>query len=205
MSTSLNSLKIIGIADDISTRWLQELQAPHRHYHTLAHISHIIQQASALADDHTEVQDHLREIYAAAWLHDIRYDATRNDNEEISAEIAKEDLKDTDVDIALVVDIIIDTKRHEGGKPVLNLFSDLDMSIIGSKIASYDHYMRAIRREYAHVPLLDYAKARAKVLRGFDARQIFKTPYFEKLEKPAHRNLVREITLLENDPAAVEG
>jgi predicted metal-dependent HD superfamily phosphohydrolase len=194
---SQKSLKVIGVSKEISDRWITELMAPHRHYHTLAHIAHIIQEYDTLGMTQ-------REIYAAAWLHDIRYDATRKDNEEVSAEIAKEDLQGTSVDIPLVVDIILDTKYHQGGAPILDLFSDLDMSILGSRQITYDHYMVAIRREYAHVPLTDYAAGRAKVLRGFDDSVIFKTDHFASREKDAHRNLQREIELLENSPHLIE-
>jgi predicted metal-dependent HD superfamily phosphohydrolase len=197
MSISLKSLKAIGVATEISDRWIAELQAEHRHYHTLSHISHIIQEYDALG---------LRqpEMYAAAWLHDIRYDPQRGDNEEVSAEIAREDLRGTSLDIPLVVDIIIDTKHHAGGSPLRDLFNDLDLLIFGTMTATYDHYMRAIRREYAFVPLDVYATKRAEILRGFDAKQVFRTNHFSGREKTAHRNLQREIELLERDPNLIE-
>jgi predicted metal-dependent HD superfamily phosphohydrolase len=204
MSISKRSLKVIGVSDEIAARWVAELQESHRHYHALAHISHIINEATTLAIDHRDVEAMLPTLYAAAWTHDIRYDATRNDNEEVSAEIAKEDLKGTEIDIPLVVDIIIDTKKHEGGTPIRDLFSDLDLLILGSNTSSYNFYMHAIRREFAHVPLEAYTKGRAAVMRSFDERRIFKTDYFAHYEKPAHRNLQREIELLEREPNLFE-
>jgi predicted metal-dependent HD superfamily phosphohydrolase len=189
MSISQRSLKVIGVSDEVAARWLAELQAPHRHYHTLTHISHIINEVTTLAIDHPEVEAMLPVIYAAAWTHDIRYDATRNDNEEVSAEIAKVDLAGTQVDIDLVVDIILDTKKHEGGTPIRDLFSDLDLLIFAANRTCYDFYVGAIRREFAHVPLEDYLKGRAAVLRHFNEKTIYRTDYFAKCEKGAHRNL----------------
>lgn len=193
MSISQKSLKVIGVATDISEGWITELQAPHRHYHTLSHVAHIIQAYDGLGESDPA-------LYAAAWLHDIKYDATRGDNEEVSAEIAREHLRGTAIDIPLVVDIIIDSKHHRGGSPIKDLFCDLDLLILGTEWPHYEHYMRAIRKEYAHVPLDDYTKGRANILERFDEKQIFKTEYYRDREKTAHRNLQREIELLRSQP-----
>ena len=197
MVISQQSIRIIGVSDEIAQRWIDELQAPHRHYHTLAHISHILSHYAEIGGDDPA-------ILAAAWLHDIRYDATRGDNEEVSAEIATHDLLGTKVDIPLVVDIILDTKLHAGGTPERDLFSDLDLLILGSKRITYMDYARAIRREYSFVPLDVYATKRAEVMRAFNEKQIFRTDHFKSLEKDAHRNLQMEIELLERDPNLIE-
>lgn len=197
MSPSMKSLRAIGVSSVISDRWISELQAPHRHYHTLGHIAHIL-------SCYEEIGGSDPAIIAAAWLHDIRYDATRGDNEEVSAEIAREDLRGTNMDIPLVVDIILDTKHHQGATPMTALFNDLDLIIIGARPSRYEEYMRNIRREYAFVPLDVYAAKRAEILEGFNEKQVFKTELFAIYEKAAHRNLQMEIELLRRNPDLIE-
>lgn len=185
----------IGVSQDIGERWMAELSQPHRHYHTAAHVQHILYR-------YWELKLNDPNIYAAAWLHDIRYDAQRTDNEEISAEIAKEDLKGTTIDIPLVVDIILDTKHHRGGTPTLDLFSDLDLAVFGDY--GYDDYMLNIRKEYSFVPLDIYAEKRALVLEKFDSQQIYRTEHFRSREQLAHINLKREISILRTCPEAID-
>src|SRR5829696_2723515 len=61
--------------------------APGRHYHNLAHIDDCL---GALARvDSLSATD--REILSEAiWWHDVVYDATRSDNEELSARLAEQ-------------------------------------------------------------------------------------------------------------------
>lgn len=187
----------IGVSQEIGERWMAELSRPHRHYHTVAHIYHIVNTYNRLGMSDPN-------IYAAAWLHDIRYDAQRTDNEEVSAEIAKEDLKGTAIDIPLVVDIILDTKHHGGGSPTLDLFSDLDLAIFSGYGEQYDSYMLNIRKEYSFVPLDIYAEKRALVLEKFDSQQIYRTEHFRSREQLAHINLKREISILRTCPEAID-
>lgn len=188
---------VLGIAPATAEGWVRELTAPHRHYHTIEHVRHIEAAYRGLGGADPAIR-------AAAWLHDIRYDARRADNEEVSADIARVDLAGSTVDVDRVVEIILDTKHHVGGDPGLDLFGDLDLGILGSERARYDWYMRAIRREYAFVPLALYAPARADILRRFDDRRIFKTAAFAAREAPAHANLRYEIEMLTRNPDHVE-
>ena len=60
--------------------------APGRHYHNLAHIEDCL-AALARVDDLSAAE---REILTQAiWWHDVVYDATRTDNEELSARLAE--------------------------------------------------------------------------------------------------------------------
>ena len=180
------SLDIVGVDPTIRAAWLAELRAPHRHYHTLDHIAAIVRLYGG----------DVPEIHAAAWLHDIRYDAARHDNEELSAQIAAVDLAGTSIDIAEVQRIIIDTKHHAGGDPTLDLFCDLDLAILSAERDAYAAYAEAIRREYAFVPEAAWRAGRAAVLRTFDTRRIYKTARFASREAQAHDNLRWEIGAL---------
>ena len=60
--------------------------APGRHYHNLAHIEDCL-DALARVENLSAVE---REILSEAiWWHDVVYDATRSDNEELSAQLGR--------------------------------------------------------------------------------------------------------------------
>lgn len=185
--TPAESLAIVAVDPAVSNRWIAELRAPHRHYHTLDHIAAMIRLYAGPS----------REIHAAIWLHDIVYDARAGDNEEASADVATRDLSGSGVDVGEVRRIILDTKRHGGGDATLDLFCDLDLSVLGAQPGVYAAYAEAIRREYAHVPEADWRAGRARVLRGFDTRRIYRTTRFAYREDAAHENLRREIARLQ--------
>lgn len=94
--------------------------------------------------------------------------------------------------------MIIATKRHEAADYETNLFTDADLSILGSDNDTYHQYLRNIRREYSMYPGLIYNAGRKKVVLhflGMDA--IFKTKEFsERLEAQARKNLKAELSRL---------
>ena len=61
----------------------------------------------------------------------------------------------------------------------LQLFFDLDLSILGSSEAAYARYTSATRHEYIHYPLEQYLRGRLAVLQSFTQREtLFFTPTF---------------------------
>ena len=81
--------------------------APGRHYHNLTHIEDCL-GALARVDNLSAAE---REILVEAiWWHDVVYDATRADNEELSAQLAEQHVR---ADIAREVGRLIRlTKTH---------------------------------------------------------------------------------------------
>ena len=67
------------LREELLRRWGE----PHRHYHDRRHLSEVL---AALPDDAP------RAVRLAAWYHDAVYDPTRDDNEEASARLAREQL-----------------------------------------------------------------------------------------------------------------
>jgi predicted metal-dependent HD superfamily phosphohydrolase len=64
--------------------------APGHHYHNLAHIEDCL--AALARVDNLSVAE--REILSEAiWWHDVVYDATRTDNEELSAQLAEQHVR----------------------------------------------------------------------------------------------------------------
>src|SRR6185312_17398721 len=82
--------------------------APGRHYHNLAHIEDCL-GALARVDNLSAVE---REILTEAiWWHDVVYDASRADNEELSAQLAERQVR---ADISAEVGRLIRlTKTHD--------------------------------------------------------------------------------------------
>lgn len=182
------SLGYIGASIAAGRNWRAAMNEPHRHYHTLAHVEAML--------SHIPAGQESKELVAAIWLHDIVYNPAASDNEEQSALRALADLRYTLIDRDMVADLICGTKLHEGGSKTQNLLNDLDLGILGASRTAYAHYSKQIREEYAHVPETQYRPGRAAILKRFNDRHLFKTPFFEHLETAAHANLEWEIKSL---------
>jgi len=169
--------------------------APGRHYHNLAHIQDCL-AALARVDGLSETEHEA--LSEAIWWHDVVYDPTRADNEELSAQLAEAHVGP---DIAREVGRLIRlTKTHqvEPADRLGAILISIDLSILGAEPARYDAYAAAIRKEYAHVPENDYREGRAGVLRQFAARPfIFPDAGFaEMYDRQARENLARELAAL---------
>jgi predicted metal-dependent HD superfamily phosphohydrolase len=164
-----------------------------RHYHTLEHISAVLNTLESFGDVSPALQ-------LAAWYHDAVYDSRATDNEERSASLARTALSALEVPANLVDEIarlILLTKTHQAaaddaaGQHLL----DADLAILGAIPGAYDRYADAIRKEYAWVPDADYRAGRRRILAGFLARpQLYF--HLKLAEEPARRNLKREIAAL---------
>ena len=141
----------------------------------------------------------------AIWFHDAIYAPLAGDNEEASAELARARLRLMALDARLidrVATFILATKRHEllEASPELEIFLDLDLSILASPKDVYDEYARAVRREYRPVPEALYRHGRRKVLRGFLARpRLYYSPLADRFEARARENIARELARLEGE------
>ncbi|MDF3146134.1 hypothetical protein [Streptomyces sp. T21Q-yed] len=76
-------------ADNLLTRW----QEPQRHYHTLTHLTAVLDHIDELAD-HADDPD---VVHLAAWFHDAVYLPERSENEERSARLAERALPEAGV------------------------------------------------------------------------------------------------------------
>ena len=169
--------------------------APGRHYHNLAHIEDCL-GALARVDNLSALE---REILSEAiWWHDVVYDATRADNEELSARLAEQHVRE---DLRQEVGRLIRlTKTHavQPGDRLGAILISIDLSILGAEPARYDAYAAAIRQEFIHVPDGDYRAGRAKVLGQFAARPVIfpDTVFAARYDRPARENLARELASL---------
>jgi predicted metal-dependent HD superfamily phosphohydrolase len=168
---------------------------PHRHYHTLQHIAECLRefdQAKHLAGDPTAVE-------LAIWFHDAIYDPRAPDNEEKSAEAAKECLEQLGTSagsIDRVGQLVLSTKDHDPARDAdAPVMVDVDLSILGRPEPRFWEYEAQIRQEYAWVPEEVFATKRAEVLERFLSRtRIYITDwFFSRYERQARTNLQASI------------
>lgn len=170
-----------------------------RHYHNLAHLNSILTELKI----HQDKFSNWDAIVFAIVYHDLVYDASKNNNEEQSAAIALQRLKQIVAPEYLTTfceHLILATKKHESSDMETNLFTDADLSILGSDSEAYQTYTRQIRLEYSIFPDLVYNPGRKKVLTHFlNMNNIYKTKEFwDKYEQRARANLHAELSVLQS-------
>ena len=168
---------------------------PHRAYHTLQHLDECLE---GLAHERSHAQ-RPAEIALALWFHDAIYDVHRHDNEERSADWARQALRDAgaDADAAQRVHALVMATRHEAQPEEADaqLLVDIDLSILGAPASRFAEYEQQIRFEYAHVPPEVFEPRQRQILGSFLARDpLYLTPSIRaRLEVQARVNLQRAI------------
>lgn len=186
-------------ADDLLFHQLvASYSEPHRKYHTIQHLEECLTNL-----DHVRAEaERAAEVELALWFHDAIYDTFRKDNEERSAEWARERALAgglSSEQANRIYELVLVT-RHDA-VPVgrdAEVLVDVDLSILGAEAARFDEYERQIMEEYAWVPEILYRKARRQVLRGFlDRETIYSTKYFRSQhEARARENIARSLERL---------
>jgi predicted metal-dependent HD superfamily phosphohydrolase len=177
---------------------VQHYDEPQRRYHNQEHIAHCLGEfrvAPRLTENPAEVE-------TALWLHDVIYDPKRSDNEEKSAEFAREFSREAragDLFERRVVELILATKHNAA--PVsedARVVVDIDLAILGQPEDRFWRYEREIREEYAFVPENIFRTKRAEILEMFLKRErIYSTDFFfAKYEGRARENLKKSIEAL---------
>jgi predicted metal-dependent HD superfamily phosphohydrolase len=171
-----------------------------RHYHNLTHLENLW---TALNQHKNLIQD-WDAILFALFYHDIVYHVLKKDNEEKSALLAEKRLKEINIPtekVTLIKNHILATQSHElNHNNDTNLFTDADLSILGSKEEVYKSYCQKIRKEYAIYPDFMYYSGRKKVLTHFlGMAYIYKTKHFRDLyEENARKNMTHELQLCQS-------
>lgn len=172
--------------------------SPKRYYHNLQHLENMYLQIEICRAQISDWDTLLFSLF----YHDIIYKAVSKENEEKSALAAIKALTSINYPkekIRLCGEQILATKNHRlNPDNDTNLFTDADLSILGSDWDSYFEYSKQVRKEYAIYPDFMYNPGRIKALQHFlEMPQIFKTTYFsQKFEQQARANLVAEIALI---------
>src|SRR5262245_36555256 len=121
-----------------------------RHYHNVSHLADLLALSAAHAP---HLADRVT-VDLAIFFHDAVYSATRSDNEEQSARLARkclEQLGFAEHTLHTVEDYVLATK-HGSSPPLpsdtdVAYLLDFDLSILGAEREAYAAYAAAIRRE----------------------------------------------------------
>lgn len=189
---------------DISLRekfWLEiekHYSSGKRHYHTLLHLENLFGELEPI---HGKIED-WDTLQFSLFYHDIIYKSFKSNNEEESASLAVERLRQigySEEKIIKCENQILATKSHNFSDNDTNFFTDADLSVLGKDWETYAVYYQQIRKEYSLYPDFLYNNGRKKVLQHFlDMESIFKTEYFQnKYENQARLNIEKEFHILD--------
>ncbi len=137
-------------------------------------------------------------VELAAWFHDAIYEIGRDDNEDCSAELARELLASSPIRDE-VARLVLVTKTHKVAGNDVNgaVLCDADLSVLGSDALRYRAHAAAVREEYAEIPDDVFKPARAKVLASLLDGQLFHTaPGRDRWDQLARSNIAEEIAEL---------
>lgn len=177
-----------AVLKDLLTRYSE----PQRAYHNLEHIVAMLDELEYLKESDPAVA-------LGIWFHDAVYDPKTKENEERSAQLAKDTIGQIGLPDSLgeqVGDLIIATKHAAiPTERAAQILVDLDLMILGKPEKVFDAYEVGIRKEYDWVPQSDFSAGRSKILQSFlDRSSIYSTQLFrDKYESAARKNLVRSI------------
>ena len=176
-----------GAFDDVVARYAE----PHRAYHTLQHVEHVVNKVDELGQGHDPA------VVLAAILHDVIYEPARDDNEARSADYARRVLAGHPAVDRIAV-LIEATKAHDGpdGDEGLDALLDADLSTFADDDDERNGDL--IRREYAHVPEAAFRAGRRRILHEFLQREpLYRTALMRtRYEEQAKANIRRAIARL---------
>lgn len=214
-----------GIAFDDDNLFIQTMaerySEDHRHYHNLKHIEemlYLFQKVRAEYKKMGKTLPHENEIYLAIMFHDIIYDLKNKhekSNEQLSAEFAREYLKEhlinENIDIDLVCELIELTGSHiDPNKAASNLeefkkiFLDADMTIFAAEAERLDEYEYGILQEYTSIyPKDQYLEGRKHALKNIlKKREIYHSDFFKtKYDEKAWDNIMSLIEIIIREQA----
>ncbi|MFQ6171659.1 hypothetical protein ACK8HX_08640 [Oryzobacter sp. R7] len=193
--------------DEVGARLLRRWREPHRYYHDVTHLAEVLAAVDTLCTAEDVGRDDHTVAVLAAWFHDAVYSAEQHEtNEAESAALADAELARLHVRGEIrsrVGELVLDTVAHDlsdeqARDAARTVLHDADLWILAAPVARFDEYCAQVREEYAHVPVVAYAKGRGEVLRPFLVRDhVYRTRHArEAWEGMARENLARELTRL---------
>ncbi|MEU0965168.1 hypothetical protein ABZ357_06890 [Streptomyces sp. NPDC005917] len=190
-------------ADELLRRW----QEPQRRYHTLAHLTAVLDRIDVL-EEYADDPDLVR---LAAWFHDAVYLPDRSENEERSARLAERALPEAGLseagtsEIARLVRLTV-THDPAPGDRNGEVLCDADLAILAAPPSAYAAYAAEVREEYHFVPNDAFRDGRSAILRQLlGLPRLFRTPHGRAEWEPTARyNLAAELEMLSTaqDPAS---
>lgn len=176
---------------------LERYAEPARHYHTIDHVSHCLDQArlvsGMLPDD--------RALRLAIWFHDCVYDPLARDNEARSAALFRE-LGSPVMSASLVDDVerlVLVTQAGQAPRQADERYMvDIDLSSFGRPWEPFLADSLAVRAERPHLSEAQYAVEQTRFLDGLLRRDaVFVTELFrDRYEQVARANIIRYLDVI---------
>jgi predicted metal-dependent HD superfamily phosphohydrolase len=165
---------------------------PHRHYHTLGHLSQCLRELDGARDQLEEA----KATEMAIWFHDIIYVYGARDNEARSAEFFREAAGGgMPADFVDRVCEFIMATRHTGsaGDEAVALLVDIDLSGFGLPWEAYLADSDALRREADGIGDAQYYQGKLRFLEELQRwPSLYQSSHFrERLETRAQSNITR--------------
>ena len=195
---------------------IEAWSSPDRSYHGLQHVVDLLTRVETLLP---ETGDPAL-VRLAAWFHGVcfstsaeaTYTHNGGENEEASALVAQEDLRELGVDpekAARVATLIrgLRAKKSTASPTETSKFQAVDideqalrdahLGTLAVEPQRYKRYLELVEREYAHIPREDFLKARRAIVSKLLARrQLFVTPLARQWDEAARENLSAELQRL---------
>jgi len=188
-----NLMQQCGFSENSETyeKLITSYSEKQRHYHSLKHLEHVLLSF----DESKHLAERPHDVELALWFHDAIYKIFSKDNEQASADWAKEFLQKQNAGNELIdnVDHHIMATLHNA-ECVDNdsaLTVDIDLAILGTPTTVYEKFEQNVRQEYRLIPSFIYNKKRKAILQSFlDRKNIYHHEYFrDKYESQARKNL----------------
>ncbi|MBB2890463.1 HD domain-containing protein [Flexivirga oryzae] len=201
LTPAVEPASTLRAGETLLARWTE----PHRHYHTLQHLTEMLAALDTLSAAACLDPRELHLARVAAWLHDAVYEvhAPAGDSERASAQLARNLLVSLRVgrsDVDVVEALILLTIDHGTGLPgaLADVFTDADLWILAASPDRFDAYCSQVRAEYASVPEASYNQARSAILASLvDRHEVYRTSFGRaEWTVTARENVAREIDRL---------
>lgn len=186
-------------ADRVYEDLITKYSEPHRAYHNVGHLIELF-------ECFLEYEDKLENPQAVAlalFFHDVIYDVPLSDNEDQSAEYARNALAKLNIAppiISRVTNLIEMTKTHQvmGEDLDASFMLDMDMAVLGITPEQYARYYQAIELEYCtHFMRDEYTRERIQYLTSIQQGSFFLTDDFKKrYSGQARKNIAGELLQL---------
>ena len=192
---------LAGDSPTSRTEWAAVVAAwsePHRRYHDLAHLAAVLGLVGELAAEAADPDA----VRLAAWYHDVVYDPTRADNEQVSAARARAGLRGLvdDDRLAEVERLVLLTAGHDPDPDDADgaVLCDADLAVLAGPPEAYAVYASAVRAEYGHLSDAEFTAGRIAVLERLLALPaLYRSPAVAAEWTPrARANLTAELALL---------
>ncbi len=180
---------------ELGARLLQRWSEPHRHYHDVRHLAHMLDSLAILGEGQPPV-----EVGLAAWFHDAVYTGVAGTDEHASADLAAAELEAAGVasgQVSEVFRLVELTIAHDPDPGDRNgaLLVDADLSILGQPAGRYQMYVRDVRLEHPDLEESSFIVARTRIVEALLSQQaLFRSDLGQRLWLgKARENLTSEL------------